>query len=42
MKTPLEIINFLTGYKGFDDWWDNIEEEDKDAILEELEEFLES
>lgn len=35
-----QVIKLLSGRKGFDWWWDDIQEEDQKEILDELTKLL--
>lgn len=43
-KTAEELVDFLidilSDYKGFSNWWHDIEDEDQDKLKEEVEEAL--
>jgi hypothetical protein len=43
-KTSEELVDFfidiLRDYKGFDNWWYNMEDEDQDKLKEEVAELL--
>lgn len=39
-KYAEEIINFLSGYGGFDHWWDYIDEDVQQELLEDLNDFI--
>jgi hypothetical protein len=43
-KTSEELVDFfidiLRDYKGFGNWWDDIEDEDQDKLREEVAEAL--
>jgi len=45
MKTEMtveELIQVFADRRGFDDWWDNIDEDDQEEIKQELGEIVES
>jgi hypothetical protein len=40
-KMVLEIVDSLYNRRGFDDWWDNLDDDIEEEIIKEIEDIIE-